>query len=121
MTSFSPLPKTWLLDIDGTILKHNGYLSGKDEVLPGVKEFFEKISPNDKIILLTSREKIYQKDLERFLHNAGIRYDLVLYDLPVGERILINDRKVSGLATAFAINKKRDEKLNFSWTINEDL
>lgn len=37
----SPLPKTWIFDVDGTIVKHNGYLTEKgDELLPGVRVFF---------------------------------------------------------------------------------
>ena len=39
----SSLPKTWLIDIDGTIVKHNGHLNGEDELLSGVLEFFVKI------------------------------------------------------------------------------
>ena len=35
----STLPKTWILDLDGTILKHNGYRTdGRDTVLPGAGE-----------------------------------------------------------------------------------
>ena len=34
----SPLNKTWIFDIDGTVCKHNGYkLDGYDTILPGVK------------------------------------------------------------------------------------
>ena len=33
----STLPKTWILDLDGTIVKHNGYkMDGVDTLLPGV-------------------------------------------------------------------------------------
>lgn len=36
----SPLPKTWILDLDGTLVKHNGYkLDGHDTLLPGAREF----------------------------------------------------------------------------------
>ena len=35
----STLPKTWVFDLDGTILKHNGYkLDGEDTLLKGVKD-----------------------------------------------------------------------------------
>ena len=35
----STLPKTWIFDLDGTIVKHNGYLlDGEDTLLPGVRE-----------------------------------------------------------------------------------
>ena len=41
--------------------------------------------------------------------------------MPMGERILVNDKKPSGLNMAFAINKKRDEKLEINYFINGDL
>ena len=54
----SPLGKTWLLDIDGTICKHNGYKNdGRDTILPGVKEFFSSLGPEDKVVFLTSRKR----------------------------------------------------------------
>lgn len=37
--SLSSLPHTWLIDIDGTLLKHNGYKEGGDELLEGVLDF----------------------------------------------------------------------------------
>ena len=40
--TLSTLGHTWILDIDGTIVKHNGYLiDGEDTFLPGA-ETFEK-------------------------------------------------------------------------------
>ena len=41
--------------------------------------------------------------------------------MPTGERILVNDRKPSGLDMAFAVNKDRDKRLNIQFKINEDL
>lgn len=118
----STLPKTWLIDLDGTIVKHNGYLGGKDILLPGVAEFFKRIAPEDTIIILTSRSKSYSKETETFLKENGIKYDLIIFDIPVGERILINDTKPSGLKTAYAINIKRDEGLsNVIFEVSKDL
>lgn len=52
----SPLGKTWILDLDGTLVKHNGYkIDGKDTWLEGAKEFLLGIPETDKIVLLTSR------------------------------------------------------------------
>ena len=40
----SSLGKTWILDIDGTIVKHNGYkIDGEDSFLPGAEEFLKNI------------------------------------------------------------------------------
>ena len=54
----STLPKTWVLDVDGTIVVHNGHLRPVgDELLPGVKEFFASLPPQDVVVLLTARKK----------------------------------------------------------------
>jgi len=119
MLTLSTLPKTWLFDVDGTIVKHNGHLHGGDELLEGVKEFFAKISAQDKIILMTAREKKYEKQLISFLEKSGIRYDQIIFDLPHGERILVNDKKNSELETAYAINKDRDVALKVSFKIQD--
>lgn len=119
MIEFSPLNKTWILDIDGTLVKHNGYkIDGYDTLLEGVKEFFDKISPDDKVILMTARKDEYLEDLKRFLQENNIRYDYLLTNMPMGERIIVNDRKPSGLDMAFAINKDRDNTLNIAYKIN---
>lgn len=39
----SALGKTWLFDLDGTIVKHNGYkLDGHDTLLSGAKNFWTR-------------------------------------------------------------------------------
>ena len=80
MLEFSELSKTWIIDVDGTIVKHNGYkIDGFDTLLEGVKEFFATIPPNDKIILLTARKNEYLEDLKFFLKN--ISYSPLLFFL----------------------------------------
>lgn len=106
----STLPKTWILDLDGTIVKHNGYkIGGTDILLEGADRLLSQIKENDMVIFITSRKREYQEMTERFLDGQGIRYDHIIYEAPYGERILINDRKPSGLAMAYAINTRRDE------------
>lgn len=122
MYEFSPLTKTWILDIDGTLVKHNGYkIDGYDTLLEGVSEFFKNLNPNDKVVLLTARKEEYLPALKIFLRENNIRYDFLLTDMPMGERILVNDCKPSGLNMAFAINKHRDEKLEIKYMVNEAL
>ncbi len=105
----STLPKTWIFDLDGTLLKHNGYKTdGKDTVLPGVKEYMETIPPEDRVLLFTSRTEEYRDSTVHFLEEEGIRYDDILFNMPMGERILVNDRKPSGLDMAVAMNLERD-------------
>ncbi len=121
MFELSSLAKTWILDVDGTLVKHNGHKNGGDTLLDGVKDFFETLSPDDKIILLTAREGEHFEALKIFLKANSIRYDHLLCDMPFGERILVNDEKPSGLPTAFAINKKRDSALVVAYKINKEL
>lgn len=105
----STLSKTWIFDLDGTLLKHNGYkLDGHDTVLEGAAEYLQKIPEGDKIILLTSRTEEYRQMTVDFLKAAGIRYDVIMFDMPMGERILVNDRKPSGLDMAVAWNMERN-------------
>ena len=110
-SNYSDLTKTWLFDLDGTLVKHNGYKNGGDILLPGVLEFFSTISENDIIIILTARSSEYKEITESFLQENGIYFNFILYDLPVGERILVNDRKPSGMPTAYACNLDRDTGL----------
>ena len=118
----SSLAKTWIIDVDGTIVKHNGYkIDGYDTLLEGVKDFFNNISDTDKVVLMTARKKEYIPALEEFLKTNDIRYDILLTDMPMGERILINDNKPSGLKTAYAVNAERDRGFSVQYTINNEL
>lgn len=122
MLELSSLKHTWILDIDGTLVKHNGYLiDGYDTLLDGVKEFFDKIPIGDTVIFLTARKEEFLPALNEFLAANNIRYDYLLSDIPTGERILINDKKPSGLNTAYAINKERDTAFRADYKINEKL
>ena len=99
---------TWLIDVDGTILKHNGHKFGNEEILPGVKDFWKLIPMTDVIVLLSARTQREMKETLKFLKMNQLRYDKVVFGLPRGERILINDQKPKGLLTALAVNTQRD-------------
>ncbi len=106
----SPLGKTWIVDLDGTIVKHNGYkLDGHDTLLDGAEDFLKQIPQSDLIVFITSRTEEYREITEKFLAEHQIRYDHIIYNAPFGERILINDRKPSGLNTAIAVNIDRNK------------
>lgn len=106
----STLAKTWIFDLDGTIVKHNGYKTdGEDSMLPGAKEYLDAIPPQDKIIIFTSRREEYRDKTLRFLADQGVRYDTILFEMPMGERIVVNDRKPSGLDMAVSLNMDRDQ------------
>lgn len=118
----SPLGKTWILDLDGTIVKHNGYkLDGADSLLPGAKEFFESISSEDMVIFVTSRTRDVAEQTETFLVENGIRYNAIVYGAPYGERILVNDNKPSGLQTAIAVTPDRDNFMQTEFVVDERL
>lgn len=106
----SLLPKTWILDLDGTLVKHNGYkIDGHDTLLPGVREFLSNIRPEDTVVILTSRTDKYRDATLSFLEISGIHYDHIIFNVPFGERIVVNDRKPSGLSMAIAINTVRNK------------
>lgn len=120
--SMSTLPKTWILDLDGTIVKHNGYkIDGKDSLLPGISDFLQSIRAEDMVIFVTSRSTKYAKRTEKFLRENDIHFDHIIYDAPYGERILVNDCKSSGLKTAYAINTFRDQKVDLRLIMDESL
>ena len=105
----STLPKTWLFDLDGTLLKHNGYkIDGTDTILNVVREYLDSIPAEDRILILTSRTEEYRQSTLNFLREAHIRYDEILFNLPMGERIIVNDRKPSGIDMAVAVNVNRN-------------
>jgi len=110
--SLSPLPHLWLIDIDGTIVSHNGHIYDQEKLLPGVKEFWNSIPIIDTIILLTARDDSYTSHTTKWLKRNQLRFDRIIFGLPTGERILINDSKESGLHTAIALNICRNAGLN---------
>jgi len=120
--NISPLGHTWLLDLDGTIVKHNGYLlDGHDSLLDGALEFLHGIPKSDMIIFITSRPKDLKEMTESFLEVHNIHFDDIIYNTPYGERILINDRKPSGLGTAIAVNVERDMFCEIMIKVDESL
>ena len=107
--SLSSLGHTWLLDLDGTIVKHNGYMvDGYDTFLDGALEFLNSIPEEDMVVFITSRKDEYREMTEKFLRDNGIRYNHIIFNAPYGERILVNDRKPSGLNTAITVLMERD-------------
>lgn len=106
----SALPKTWLIDIDGVVFEHNGHLKLSGDILnKNVKELFLQISDEDVVIFLTSRGIEYKEETICALKKNGLKFDHIIFALPKGERVLVNDIKPDGLKTAIAINTKRNE------------
>ena len=118
----SPLGHTWIFDIDGTIVKHNGYKTdGYDSLLDGAIEFLSSIPESDMIIFLTSRTDEYKQLTIDFLNKNNIRYNHIIFNTPYGERIIINDKKPSGLNMSLAINTNRNEFMNVEFCVDDKL
>ena len=117
--TLSTLGHTWILDLDGTIVKHNGYLiDGEDSFLPGAEVFLNSIPSQDMVIFVTSRKEEYRGLTEDFLLGHGIRYDHIIFGAPYGERILINDDKPGGLITGISVNLSRNQDFNIDLRID---
>lgn len=120
--TLSALPKTWILDLDGTLVVHNGYkIYGHDVWLEGAREFLQSVPAGDMIVFLTSRDEEWAAQTEAFLRESGVRWNHILYGAPYGERILVNDDKPSGLRTAYAVSRRRDSIWNVRYVTDAAL
>lgn len=118
----SPLAKTWLLDLDGTVVKHNGYkMDGHDTFLEGAEAFLRRIPETDMVVFITARTEDLRGATESFLRENDVRYDHIIFNAPLGERILVNDRKPSGLRMAVAIDMERDRFAGVEYIIDDEL
>lgn len=119
--TLSPLRHTWILDFDGTLVIHNGYKTGDDTWLPGALDFLKSIPEDDLVIILTAREKTAREKTEKFLEEWNVKYDKIIFEVPMGERVLINDTKPSGLKCAYSVNPARNEGPNLEIFIDRNL
>lgn len=101
-------PKLWILDIDGVVFIHNGYLNGGDMLVPGFMDFYEKIPQTDQVLFVSARDEKYRSITEKKLRESNIRFAHIVFGVPKGERVLVNDKKPDGSVTAIAINTDRD-------------
>jgi ribonucleotide monophosphatase NagD (HAD superfamily) len=120
---YTPLmqrPKTFFIDIDGTILQQNDkWEQGKVadprdyKELPGSVRLINKwYTDGHRVILTTARGEPYRSRTAMQLENIGLQYHEMIMGLPTGQRILINDRKPQeDIDTAIAINLDRDTGL----------
>jgi hydroxymethylpyrimidine pyrophosphatase-like HAD family hydrolase len=108
--------KTFLIDIDGTLVKHKGDLhrmiTEEPEALPNVVEkFLQWRKDGHYIVLTTARAQGARYATEKQLAKLGIFYDRLIMGLTNGARVLINDTKPDGTETAFAYSIERDSGL----------
>jgi hydroxymethylpyrimidine pyrophosphatase-like HAD family hydrolase len=116
----SNLQKTWIFDLDGTLVEHNGYKINKEIILSGVKEFFDShIKEDDYVMITTGRNDEQAAPAIELLKLNNIKIDKIITNLPLGERLLFNDIKPdTNLKTAYSFNLHRDmglEKIKFTF------
>lgn len=107
------------VDIDGTIFYHAGDLQKivelEPQILPGVLEkFLEWRSKGDTIIITTARPEGLRELTIRQLYSVGLFWDQLIMGLPLGPRIVYNDRSTYGGGShnrAFAANFDRNRGL----------
>lgn len=119
---------TYFLDIDGTLVPHltneeidqrmdqNYNYNCKEELLVGVKELWSRFKKQDKIILTTARLERHREFTEKIFIENNLRFDLLITDLPSGQRILINDSPDIFYKKAICINVKRNQGFYFDDT-----
>ena len=95
--------KTLFVDFDGTTFEH-----ATENILPGTKEKFKEWNDNGyTIIITTARPSSAQEQTIRALDENGLLYHSVIFDLPNGDRVVINDLK-EGKERAIACNVERN-------------
>ena len=82
--------KTWFIDFDGTLVAQKSHMSKEDYILPGVKDFFQKIKKDDVVVITTAREEFEHKvRVENFLKKNNLRFDIILCGLPLDQGLLL--------------------------------
>jgi len=108
--------KTIFCDIDGTLFHHQDSLQEMItlpvKVLPGVNQKFKEWREKEYyIVLTTARPEGTRVITEQQLLQNGIFFDQLVMGLPVGCRVVVNDRKTNGMNTADAVCIDRNEGL----------
>lgn len=110
-------PRTYFIDIDGTLLVHKGKNQvenclGEGRCTVGALHFINDLHAyGHHVVLTTGRcENLRQATIDQ-LRRCGIAYHQLVMGLPPGVRILINDSKSDLPVTAYGITVKRDEGL----------
>lgn len=112
MLDYPKLKKTWIFDLDGTLVKHRAYETGEEVILPGVSELLSQIPENDMIVIITGRPKEHQDITIKNLKRLGIRYNHIIFDAGAGARMIVNDTKPSGYKTAHSFCATRNAGIN---------
>ena len=101
---------TLLVDLDGTLVFHNEKpLEDRDVFLPGAIEWLKDARRKGYfIVLTTARAYTACLPIMKVLKGRGFIFDRILFELPTGPRILINDEAEAGVVKATAHNVPRN-------------
>ena len=89
-------PRTFFIDLDGTILKHGHRYSdlynNQIEACPNVIEAMDELdSQGHTIILVSSRKESARDFTKKLLDKLGIPYDNLILGVSQGKRVIVND------------------------------
>ena len=70
------------------------------------------VEKEDLIIIMTARPWYIKRQTLDVIESHGLRYDMAIFGIHHGERIVVNDNKPGGLQTAIAWNVKRNKGYN---------
>ncbi len=108
------MSKTYILDIDGTLLYHiddfeNIYNYPKIEPLPGASTKTAQWHCEGHFIVLTTARPESTRDITmKQLAEAGVFYDILVMGIGAGERILVNDYVTNHKAYAYNVVRNVD-------------
>lgn len=107
--------KTLFIDLDGVLVKsssgHFEPLWGSTEAIQKNVDIVNKMYNGGKttVIITTARSKEFEYDTIRQIHRIGLKYHLIMMQLPHAQRVIINDFSTTNpYPTAVAINIKRN-------------
>jgi len=108
--------RTFFIDIDGTLVRHKTAVELdnmietpiNEELLPGVLELWDHFEIDDCIVITTARRNRHRGITERIFKDNNLRYNMMLFELESGPRILINDTPNISVQKASAINVRRN-------------
>lgn len=89
--------RTYFIDVDGVILKNSGkygrinWSNNKDYLENNVKTIKKLQDNGAQIVITTSRQESYRKDLEKLLSDVDIKPYAILMGMNHSSRIIIND------------------------------
>jgi uncharacterized HAD superfamily protein len=125
------MPRTFFIDIDGTIVKNltNEELDiilthykgeFREDLLPGVDNFFKSLKEDDTVIFTTARTEDHRQMTEEMLAYHDIKYTQLIMGLSCGERYLINDTPNVFYKKAIGINVLRDTGFGDTFIFDSD-